>query len=475
METYRELYNSIENPIVNPQIFDILMEQYSNNQGLYNIITSVYRKEKKKKNINQKHKEGIALVLFDYWSQSIQEQSESILPTLKKEQLYQNMTIQEFRELQRTLRSIGKVTSIQRLIQIQKDYPLIRKYLPNKSISNNDIDSWTHILSEQYDRFDGKKEVVEHRLYLNVENENLYEILYCFIKKITDMHLPYHFKYSEGLRDDSIVIYSDKEHLKDYIQILRDIKKERSYLFSDYLKPPILTGKIDGWIGYGSEPGTNKSSSFNSKRINVMEDSIDDVFYSYISNSDLPITMNNKKMTLNEYYAHLITKRIVDDYNNQLARVKTQKDIDGLYNRTGFLPNDLNDEAVKKLYEEVKLQIPDVIDKLKNKKESDQVLLKITTKKGKMNTSLMNREIKAIIRSFAGHLYRSNKTFLQQIIKIIMVKSRDKGIDIEKYCFDVDKRDGLFRVDSIQSSEQLQSMFTSSNTTQNNQRKASTY
>lgn len=49
METYRQLYNSIKNPIENPELFDILMEQYSNNQSLYNIITTAYKKEKKKK------------------------------------------------------------------------------------------------------------------------------------------------------------------------------------------------------------------------------------------------------------------------------------------------------------------------------------------------------------------------------------------------------------------------------------------
>ena len=38
--------------------------------------------------------------------------------------------------------------------------------------------------------------------------------------------------------------------------------------------PPLLTGRIDGWIGYGSEPNKSidgKKTSFNKKRATIIE------------------------------------------------------------------------------------------------------------------------------------------------------------------------------------------------------------
>lgn len=445
MESYKELYNSISNPIENPELYDILIEQYSDVQDLYNVITSVSKDKKKKKNINQKHKDGLAVSLFNYWSQSIREQESNFI-NLKKASLYQKMTLQEFMELRRILEGIGKVSSIHQLNQIIDNYPLIENYLPNKSISKGDNNSWTYISSDEYDRFDEKKEIVEHRLYINVENENLYELVNYLIKKMTDRGLPYNFKYSELLRDDSVVIYADKDYLNDYIQILREIKKEKSYLFSDYLKPPILTGKIDGWIGYGSEPGNDKKSSFNSKRIGIIENCIDEVFYSYITNSNFSFQLNNKSLSVNEYYAGLLTKEILNSYSNQLINAKTKEDIEKLYENYGFLPSDLNNVTANRIYEEIKPQIPKIISGLKNKKY-EEIKFEITTRKGKMDSGLSIITIKRIIKSLSKEIYMSDKTFIQQIIRKIMIKSRDNGIDVRKYCFDVDKRDELLDLD----------------------------
>ena len=447
MISYRDLYNSISNPIENPELFDVLIEQYSNNQPIYNILTSVYRKEKRKTNVNQTHKDNISVVLFDYWSDSIQEQSESILPLLKKTPLYSNMTQQEFRELQGTLKTIGKISSFQQLKETLEKYPIVKKYMPNSNtIENSNMSTWTHIVSEQYDRFDGKKENIEHRLYLNIENENLYAVIYFLIKKITDKNLPYHFKYSEGLRDDSIVIYTDKEHLKEYIDILREIKKEHSNLFSDYLKPPILTGKIDGWIGYGTEPGDEKKSSFNAKRAEIIENSIDETFFSYLTNNNINVKVNNNEVSPQEYCAYLLTKKLFEDYKESYSRAKTQDAINKVYERIGFLPTDLNSNTLNRIYEEIKSQIPEIIRAYKEKKD-EEVSLKITTRKGKQSAPFINYKIKKIIKSFSKQIYKTDKSFIKSVIQKIIIESKKAGIDVKKFCFDIGRRDELLAQD----------------------------
>lgn len=110
---------------------------------------------------------------------------------------------------------------------------------------------------------------IEHRLYVNANYENIYNILRLFIKKCDQYKIPYCFKYSDSAgADDNIVIYSSSLYLEKYVEILEEIKNELK--LDNIKRPPILTGMIDGWIGYGSEGG----ESYSLKRAFLIHDVI---------------------------------------------------------------------------------------------------------------------------------------------------------------------------------------------------------
>ena len=128
--------------------------------------------------------------------------------------------------------------------------------------------SWAHINSRYLNGQRNWDFPVEHRLYLNVSGVDVYKIINQFMKKCDENNLIYYFKFTSFAdRDDTIVVYSDTERLPWYIEILQEIEKENPDIVERSNHPPILSGKIDEFIGYGSEPAKNKTrQSFNEKR-----------------------------------------------------------------------------------------------------------------------------------------------------------------------------------------------------------------
>ena len=67
-------------------------------------------------------------------------------------------------------------------------------------------------------------------------------------------------KQTELRRDEGVVIYSSEEYLAAYVEICNEIKNETGMEFAT---PPILSGTINGFIGYGQDPKTG-NNSYNS-------------------------------------------------------------------------------------------------------------------------------------------------------------------------------------------------------------------
>ena len=78
-----------------------------------------------------------------------------------------------------------------------------------------------------------------------------------FEDKCEKAGLPYYYKFSRTARSDMFLVYANTLFLDRYLEILREIKRENPELLSHAGKPPIMSGRIDGWIGYGSEPAIN--------------------------------------------------------------------------------------------------------------------------------------------------------------------------------------------------------------------------
>lgn len=99
------------------------------------------------------------------------------------------------------------------------------------------------------------------RLYVNCSKSDLIKLAQLFTDKCNIQQIPSYFKYStnESTRADQLVIYSNLDNLADYVQILREIAQENPDIRERCGMPPVLTGRIDEWIGIGDEPTMNKS------------------------------------------------------------------------------------------------------------------------------------------------------------------------------------------------------------------------
>ena len=110
------------------------------------------------------------------------------------------------------------------------------------------------------------------RLYINCNKQDLMQLAKLFVDKCDEREIPSYFKYcsNKSNRSDQMVIYSNLKELGDYIQILQEIGKENPEMIERCGQPPLLTGKIDKWIGIGDEPLIS-GSSFTGERADVIE------------------------------------------------------------------------------------------------------------------------------------------------------------------------------------------------------------
>ena len=162
---------------------------------------------------------------------------------------------------------------------------------------------------------------VRHRFYINIEQKDVLNFANYFRKKCEERNLPYHFKFSNDYRfNDPIVIYSNTLNLGDYYEILNEIKKEHPEMNSNYKRPPLLTGVIDGWIGYAAEPqleyldpevkaGFQKTPSYNQYVIAAMYKAIKDENKDFLARNKEKIVNNPtiRNQIIDNMYKYFLT------------------------------------------------------------------------------------------------------------------------------------------------------------------------
>jgi len=109
------------------------------------------------------------------------------------------------------------------------------------------------------------------RLYLNIKPENVCDLIEQLLKKCSEKKHNLYFKFfTKDNRNDTFLIYTDYDHVKKIINILKNIKKENPQIFQGCEKiNPILTN-IDNFIGFSDEP-IQSNYSFNLLRANAID------------------------------------------------------------------------------------------------------------------------------------------------------------------------------------------------------------
>ena len=124
------------------------------------------------------------------------------------------------------------------------------------------------------------------RLYINCQKQDIIPLAQIFTKKCKEKEIPFYFKYSTSQaqeiaaqthRADKIVIYSNINELENYIEILENIAEEHPEIIERCGEPPILTGKLNHWIGIGVDPSNRQKESVGRSYTEVRAKIIEDV------------------------------------------------------------------------------------------------------------------------------------------------------------------------------------------------------
>ena len=125
------------------------------------------------------------------------------------------------------------------------------------------------------------RENADIKFYLNAGIDT-YRVAQLFQRKCEQSKLNYYFKVvnaeriEEYKRSDKLCIYTEFKDAEKFLEIVREIKKENPDI--NFKNPPILTGKIDNFIGIGMDHIDKNKGSYNGKMSNVCYEAISDIF-----------------------------------------------------------------------------------------------------------------------------------------------------------------------------------------------------
>ena len=177
----------------------------------------------------------------------------------------------------------------------------------------------------------------KHRLYMNVPQDAVYQLAQLVKAGCDESGVKYDFKLEDqAARADSFMMYLTDEMLDPTIKVLKSIESDHPEIIERLGKPPILSGKINGWLGYGSEPEDGKES-FNGVRANIIQKVIDKHILDYAKlhgHDATNTTYNSKKLNLNQYIALQETNAYMRVLANDYKRIKRRNEIQGNPNRS---------------------------------------------------------------------------------------------------------------------------------------------
>lgn len=455
MGKLRDLYHKIENPLDDLKTIEKLVLAYSKALDGFGGFYSKMVRTVDKEHVNMYYPidaNYFYATTFNKWKNSIVSMTkEEFLNHYKKGDYGQ-----DFVKLRNFLKGVPDVTTREeadKILNMQSDDIELEDALDKYSwTSLGEFSGWVHVCSRYLTAKRDSYPHVEHRLYIDTDSLDTYKMANLFIAKCDQHKMPYYFKFSEeGNRDDTMVIYTSTDNLSKYIDILREIKLENPDLGSRLKTPPVLTGKIDGWIGYGSEPDklpNGDRTSFNEVRSNLIEPIIKNKTLEWIKvNLNTQITVNGQRITIYEHIIRKCFEYIIEGmekrfnyYADDEKKVANKKgysyDVNVVKNKLGYSLEMLRSSQFRnKLYQGLKsfLTVSKVISLCGNAELENLEFALNNDKKHKFT----NYDMQKIIGYMSVEASRNDKSFLTSIQQEIKSRSRSVGIDENKFCFDI--------------------------------------
>lgn len=425
---YLEIYTKINNPLDDESVVDKILDAYARDDAFYTALVSCNSQDKKLY-YSRKASDELYAALFNTWKNELlsipkASMDQAISNGLYSKGIYKVMDILRNTPDVHTKQEADAV--LNKRYEDQELEDAMEKY---RWDSIGDGTGWTHI-SSRYIR--AKKNIVpsiEHRFYINAEPTDLHELSKLFLDKCAKQNLPYYFKISEyDVRDDNMVIYSNTKLLPQFLSVLEEIAKERPDIISRCGQPPVLTGKIHNWIGYGSEP-LEEHSSFNSKREKIISSVIQTEMKSwYNQRKNGQFKYKGKMMSMYEYFSKKLVEKEVAKARRQLKRNPNAK-----YVKYSQAEID-NPSFIAALEREMVGKITPIINSYLNGEKLQSQKLIINGKERNIYSSDVTDILKAGVRMIKFN----DPTFAKRVKAGIETESAKKGIDISKYCFDIE-------------------------------------
>ena len=458
-----ELYNQIHNPIDDISVIEKLINAYANNSkgfgGYYGQLTKTVQKEHNKGQYYREDADRFYAMLFNKWKNSIVAMTKDEFVELYKQGSYG----QDFIKMRNYLKNIPDVSTMKEADEIfygsKGDKELedaLEKY-SWKSFGGGS--GWIHVCSRYLTAKKDQYPNVEHRLYLDTESLDTYKMTTYLVEKCDEHNLPYYFKFDQYAdRDDTIVIYSSTENLTKYVEILQEIKREHPELVSRAKEPPVLTGKIDGWIGYGSEPAKTPDGqrhSFNEIRAKVLENSIGKVTKQWIMNHrNQQITYQGQKMLFQEYIAMKSTEKLIADLERRYLSYEENDKKVAQRNGTKYNPTTVNDrlgytlqdvrspQFKQNIYRVLRDKMISSLPQVCNGSYKDMDAINMNVRNGKQIT-FSGYDLETIIQQLSVNISKNDPNFISSVQAEIKNNAKQYGIDSEKFCFDTKARETM--------------------------------
>lgn len=458
-----EIYNQIHNPIDDPRVIEKLINAYANLSkgfgGFYGQLTKTVQKEHNKGQYYREDADRFYAMLFNKWKNSIVAMTRDEFVQLYRKGSYG----QDFIKMRNYLKNVPDVSTMKEADEIfygNKGDKELESALDKYSWKSFGGESgWIHVCSRYLTAKKDQYPNVEHRLYLDTESLDTYKMITYLVEKCDEHHLPYYFKFDQyANRDDTIVIYSSTENLTKYVEILQEIKKEHPDLVSRAKEPPVLTGQIDGWIGYGSEPSKTpdgKRQSFNEVRAKTLEHSIGTVTKQWImSHRNQEITYQDQKLSFQDYVAMKSAEKLVAElekrflYYEEKDKKVAQRN-GKIYNqltvidRLGYALQDVRSSQFKQsVYRILKDHMGTLLPRICNGSYKDMDTINMTVRNGKKIT-FSGDDLETIIQRLSVNIAKNDPNFIPTVQATIKKEASQYGIDSEKFCFDTKAREKM--------------------------------
>ena len=214
------------------------------------------------------------------------------------------------------------------------------------------------------------------------------------------------------------------------IQQIRSNKPGYAEIYNIYA-PPLMTGVIDGWIGYGTEPGKDENgnnTSYNKVREKLMKEAISKATYEWFyENKDKELAIKDGKIEVSQ----IISLAIAEAYLNKAKRILPTSN--SVYSSR---PEILDDRKLKKnLIQNVQSNISDELLDIKDENNNENKIIDIEFGND-TNISFDREEVKNVLNRLSVQILNWDSRFLDEVRNKVKELSPKYKIDEKSFCID---------------------------------------